>query len=353
MARWTGLEGDACSVILVGDVNLRKVTDPNAPFAQVQEVFDEADLQFGNCEGCFSDPTVEIPYKPGWFHPHRSTVKGLAVAGFDGVGCANNVHYGADAILESLGHLDQHGIAHTGAGEDREAARRPVVLERKGIQFGFLAYTSVFWPVGHAAGPGQPGVATIKGYTAYQPHPRVLEMPGAPAIVVSWPDEEELGAMQEDVKALRERVDVLVVSCHWGISGSPELADYQRTIGRAAIDAGADLVIGHHPHVPQGVEVYNGRAIFYSLGNFIFGWEQMTGRRDGLLVHGVVREKRLAKISLAPVWRNENGQPQLVSPECAEGQHVIRTVEELSTSLGTKLEVENEEIVVWSKSSSG
>ncbi len=349
MDQWIGLDGDALSIILVGDVNLRNVADPNAPFAHVQETFDAADLRFANCEGCFSDPTVEIPYKKGWFHPDRSTVEGLAVAGFDAVGCANNVHYGADAILESLSHLDRHGIPHTGAGEDRETARCPVVLERKGTRFGFLAYTSVFWPAGHAAGPGQPGVATLKGHTAYRPHHRVLEMPGAPAIVHSWPDGAELKAMQEDVQALRERVDVLVVSCHWGISGSQELADYQTAIGHAAIDAGADLIIGHHPHVPQGVEVYNGRVIFYSLGNFMFGWEQMAvPNREGLLVHCAVVEKALTKVSLAPVWRNEVGQPRNVSPAGTEGQHVVRTVEELSTPLGTDLQVAGEEVVVWS-----
>ncbi len=174
MVQWSDLDGDAFSVILVGDINLRNITDPSLPFAKVQKVLDEASLRFGNCEGCYADPSVEIPYKPGWFHADRSAIKGLVVAGFDVVGCANNVHYGADAILESLGHLDQHGIAHTGAGKDRESARAPAVLERNGTRFGFLAYTSVFWPVGHAAGPEQPGVATIKAHTAYRPLPRIL-----------------------------------------------------------------------------------------------------------------------------------------------------------------------------------
>ena len=348
MAQWSGLEGGALSVILVGDTNLRNVADPNVPFARVQEVFDAADLRFANCEGCYADPAVEIPYKIGWFHPDRSAVEGLAVAGLDAVGCANNVHYGADAILESLGHLDRHGIAHTGAGKDRASARQPVELEQSGVRFGFLAYTSVFWPVGHAAGPDQPGVATIKGHTAYQPHPRIPEMPGGPAIVVTWPDEEELREMQEDVKALRERVDLLVLSCHWGVSGSQERIDYQTAIGHAAIDAGADLVIGHHPHVPQGIEVYNGRVIFYSLGNFIFGWERMAARRrDGLLVHCAVQEKALTKVSFAPVWRNEKGQPELASPESPEGREIVHTVEELSRPLKTALSVEGEEIVVW------
>ena len=154
--------------------------------------------------------------------------------------------------------------------------------------------------------------------------------------------------MQEDVQALRERVDILTVSCHWGVSGSQELADYQPAVGHAAIDAGADLVIGHHPHVPQGVEVYRGRAIFYSLGNFMFGWERMAGgRRDSLLVHCAVREKALAKVSFVPVWRNEKGQPRTMSPESAEGASIVRTVQGLSKPLKTELKIEGEEVLVW------
>ena len=84
-------------------------------------------------------------------------------------------------------------------------------------------------------------------------------MPGAPAIVETWPDKKELKDMQASVQTLRNEVDVLVVSCHWGVSGSEEIVDYQQMIGHAAIDAGADIVIGHHPHVPQGIEVYKDR----------------------------------------------------------------------------------------------
>ena len=149
------------TMILVGDINLRNVTDPNLPFALVQTHLDSADLRFANCEGCYSDPTVEIPYKTGWFHPDRSAVEGFAVAGFDAVGCANNVHYGAEAVLESLSHLDRLGLAHTGAGKNREEARKPAIVEKDGTRFGFLSYTSVFWPVGAAATDTQPGVATI------------------------------------------------------------------------------------------------------------------------------------------------------------------------------------------------
>ena len=162
-------------------------------------------------------------------------------------------------------------------GINLEEARRPALVERAGVRLGFLSYTSVFWPVGHAAGRDAPGVATIKATTAYQPGPRALEMPGAPPVIVTTPDPSELEAMEMDVKNLRNRVDIVVVSCHWGVSGSNQVLDYQHAIGRAAISAGADIVIGHHPHVVQGIELWQGRPIFYSLGNFVFDWDRMRG----------------------------------------------------------------------------
>ena len=334
-------------MILVGDVNLRNVTNSQLPFAHVQTHLDGADLRFANCEGCYSDPTVEIPYKTGWFHPNRAAVEGLSVAGFDAVGCANNVHYGADAVLESLSHLDRLGITHTGAGKNREEARKPALVEKDGTHFGFLSYTSVFWPIGAAATDNQPGVATILGHTAYRAPRRIHEMPGAPAIVDTWPDKKELADMQASVAELRKQVDILVVSCHWGVSGSEETVDYQQMIGHAAIDAGADIIIGHHPHVPQGVEVYKNRAIFYSLGNFMFGWEKMKASHpEGLMVQAAIKDRKLTQVSVLPIYRNEQGQPQVVSTESPEGKSIVQTAVRLSRSFNTELEIEEDKIIV-------
>ena len=328
---------DTLSLLLVGDVNLRNVNDPRDLFSEMQKTFDDADVRFANCEGCYSDPTVELSYKNGWFHPASECVDGLSVAGFDAVGCANNVTFGEDAILESLGHLDRLGIAHTGAGSDRAEARRPAVVERDGTRFGFLAFTSVFWPAGHAAEPRQPGVSTIKAHTAYRPPRRALEMPGAPPDVVTWPDKEELAAAQADIESLRSSVDVLVMSFHWGISGSAETVAYQHDIAHAAIDAGADIVIGHHPHVIQGVEVYAGKPIFYSLGNFVFGWEKMAHRHpDGLLVLATIDSGAVSEVSLRPVCRDERGQPRLPASDSAEWRRVEDTVASLSSRWGTR-----------------
>lgn len=272
---------------------------------------------------------------------------GLAAAGFHAVSCASNVTYGADAILSSITTLDTCGIAHAGAGRTDAEARRPAIVERRGVRVGLLSYTSVFWPVGHAAGPHSPGVATIKATTAYQPHRRVHEMPGVAPIVITTPDPGELAMMITDVQQLRPQVDLLIVSCHWGVSGSSEVADYQQVVGRAAIDAGADLVFGHHPHVLQPVEVYRGRPIFYSLGNFAFDWEKMRGRNlDGLLVRCEVRGGACDQVSFVPVRRDDQNLIAIHTPADPFGAAIVARMGELSRPYGTTLQVEDGAVVV-------
>ena len=349
----TDTEGDAVTLLLVGDTNLQNRDHPAEAFSRVLPTLRAADVLFGHLEGLLSTPSAapavpDIPYKSGWRHSDPAMVEGLTAAGFAAVSCASNVTYGSSAILDSLAALEGAGIASCGAGRNLEEAHRPAVVLRNGISFGFLSYTSVFWPVGHAAGPATPGVATIKATSAYQPHPRTLEMPGVPPTVITRPDEQELQRMVENVRRLRERVDVVVVSCHWGVSESHQVTDYQRIIGRAAIDAGADVVIGHHPHVLQGVEIWHHRPIFYSLGNFAFDWDRkdMLARKDGLLVHCVIHRKRLAQVSFVPARRNNDNLIELLRPDERIGREMAEQVRSLSAEFGTELSVEGSEVVV-------
>jgi poly-gamma-glutamate capsule biosynthesis protein CapA/YwtB (metallophosphatase superfamily) len=333
-------------VDLVGDVNLKRDGKlDESVLTHVSAELSRADVRFGNLEGAFADPNVELPYKPGWFHCEPEMVnclKGL----FDGLACANNTHYGP-AIMESHSRLDQIGILHAGAGANRADARKPAIFKKGDTTFGLLSYTSVFWPIGHSATESSPGVASIKGYTSYEPSLRIIEMPGAPAVVHSWPDQADLAAVVEDIRELRKRVDTLVVYFHWGVSGSPEVTELEQIVGRAAVDSGADIVVGAHPHTPQAIEFYKGGVILYSMGNFCFGWKlHRLFTREGILARVKVSNGKVTGCSVVPVQRNEADQAVFLDPGTGDGKRIFESLAALCAKHGTKATVSGDEIVL-------
>src|SRR5437660_6244167 len=196
------------TMILTGEINLKTVTDPTVPFGRVTKELGEADLVFANLECLLADPPADYATHQAAFHTTREgfyagPVAGEApkLAGFDGVGGANNVTYGEDAIRASLARLQALGIPVTGAGLHREEAHRPLILEKRGVRFGFMQRTSIFWPRGQAAGPLAPGVATLAAHTAYQP--RVVNRPGVPPIILTMADDTELDKYIAELTALR------------------------------------------------------------------------------------------------------------------------------------------------------
>jgi len=143
------------------------------------------------------------------------------------------------------------------------------------VRVGVLQRSSVYWATDHEAHEDSPGIAVIQGHTAYhvptgrvQPRIPPANRPGVPPVIVTWADADYLAEFCTDIAALRAEVDIVVASCHWGLGREP-LA-YMTQIARGAIDAGADLVIGHGPHYTLPVEIYRGRPICYGLGNLSF-----------------------------------------------------------------------------------
>ena len=338
-------------MVLTGDVNLRNVTDPNRPFALVADTLAGADVVFGNLEGCLYDSEEQLPYKAGWRHAGTAGARALVRGGFDAVGCANNVTFGRDAVLSSLAHLDEMDVAHTGSGADRASARTPAILVRDGVRYGFVQYTTVFWPIGHEATDDAPGVATVKVHTAYEPNRRIAEMPGGPPTVVTWPDSESLRRCTEEIERLRGQTDVLVASFHWGVSGSEDAAQYQTALGRAAIDAGADLVMGHGPHVIQGIELYQGRPIFHSLGNFTFGWERMTRKWVGLMATVEIDSGNVSRVACSAVRPDGQGRTMLRTTQ--EESDAMDTLARLSRPFGTTLDTTTDPVPVIPSPKSG
>ncbi len=239
----------------------------------------------------------------------------MTSAGIGAVGIANNVHYG-EAIAGSIAQLDRIGILHTGAGKNLAAARAPAVVERGGVRFGFLQRSSVYWPTNHEARAEAAGIAVIKGHTAYQiPNSRLTpghyppNRPGLPPLIITWADAAYLAEFKKDIEALRPKVDILVASCHWGVGH--DVLQYMTEIAHAAIDAGADIVVGHGPHYPLPVEVYKGKPIFYGLGNLSFNTGhggRVHGDWIGMLVRIALERKAIAGATVQFVRHNERNE---------------------------------------------
>jgi poly-gamma-glutamate capsule biosynthesis protein CapA/YwtB (metallophosphatase superfamily) len=337
------------NLILTGDINLLGVTDPTIPFARVRDRLHAADVVFANLECCFYEPDGErSPDDEGFYAPLKAA-EALTIAGVHAVGNANNVNYGAPAIRSSLARLDELGILHTGAGVNSVEARKPVIVERDGVRFGFLQRTSVYWSHGHEATATYPGVAILKAHTAYRPQIeqlRTLTRPGMPPEVITWADPAALAQFREDMATLRSQADVVIASHHWGLDH--EVLDYQVEIAHTAIDAGADLVMGHGPHMPLGIEVYKGKPIFYGVGSFSFE----TGHRGrqhpdwiGLMLHVVVDNAALVRAAFSFV--RHNAQNETIFRPIAVEQAELDRLRRLSTRFATALEVEGDAAVVW------
>lgn len=264
----------AAKVVLTGDVNLMRVTDANVPFRHVAADLNAADVVFSNLECCLRRQQ-QTHANEGFFADPAVGGEALRLSGIRAVGIANNVNYGWDNISASIARLDEIGMVHTGAGANAAAARAPAVVERNGVRFGALQRSSVYWPTDHEAQADSPGIAVLKGHTAYHvPMGRIspdippANRPGIPPLVLTWADAAYLDELRKDVEALRPQVDILVGSFHWGLGREP--LQYMKEIAHAAIDAGADIIMGHGPHYPLPIEVYRGRPIFYGMGNLTF-----------------------------------------------------------------------------------
>lgn len=309
--------------------------------AGIETLLVGADVRFVNLEGLLVESSVDVTrpdigHKPNWRHCGRESVAALVGAGIDAVACANNVAFPGHALMESLGVLETAGVGHAGAGASFDEAHAPCVVTCGGVRVGLLAYSSIVFPFGHAAGATSPGIATLRAVTAYAPDGRCAEVPGRPPRVMTQPVDEDVLALTRDVVAARRVCDVVVVSVHWGLPGD-EVCDYQRTLGRAAVDAGADVVMGHGPHSVHGVEIYSGRPIFYSLGNLAFDWEAMRGRhRDGLVALCRIDGGRLGSVELHAVRRDEHND--IVIATGGASDEILKRVVRLSPGVGDAMQ---------------
>ncbi len=228
--------------------------DPALPFRKIAPLMAAADITFVNLESPFSD---RGPYYDSGliFHAAPETIAGLELAGVSIASTANNHSRdcGPHGVDFTIAWLRSHGIAPLGTSESEKETHRGVVLVRKGVRFGFL------------------------GYTFDQQNGNWRDIDKRIALT-------DMAALCRDVTALRKRADIVIVSMHNGVEYMPKSTKAQIAFAHAAIDAGATLVIGHHPHVVQPEEDYRSGLIFYSLGNFVFDQYQREATQQGEII---------------------------------------------------------------------
>jgi poly-gamma-glutamate synthesis protein (capsule biosynthesis protein) len=256
-----------------------------------------------------------------------------------------------------------------GAGADEDEAREPAIVERNGVKMAFLAYTSVLRD-GQAAGPGTAGMAPMRANTHYIADDY---QPGTPPTVVSVAHEPDLIALQNDIRKAKQQADVVIMSIHWGVRHVPKtIATYQPTVAHAAIDAGADLIVGHHAHIPKAIEVYKGKVCFYSIGNFltngvgrrqVFDWNlvwhrmasdylqegryiQPIGCERSMVAKAVFSKAGVERVSFVPVHINTRAQPAAVVPSDPKFLEMLDYMEWVSDQHAHQFRVEGDEIVV-------
>lgn len=314
-------ESGPVTLAVVGDLMLARGVDyyifsehrgdVTYPFAAVAERLRAADYTFANLESPLGLRGRPIPGKGIWFRARPETIEGIRFAGVDGVTVANNhiLDYDEENFRETLSLLRENGIGVTGGGEDLAAARAPLVADVKGVKVAFLGYSDfadLHWDASYkrsfAATASRPGVAPVREET-----------------------------LAEDIARAREAADVVAVAFHWGDEYMNHPNEKQVRLARRAIDLGADLVLGYHPHAIQGIERYKDGLIAYSLGNFV-----MDNQRRAVAEESMILEVRLTRGGLLdhrvlPV-RIRRGQPRILEGEAAKA--LMDKIERISAGLG-------------------
>jgi poly-gamma-glutamate capsule biosynthesis protein CapA/YwtB (metallophosphatase superfamily) len=313
----SALPAEAGTVVLtlVGDIMLAGSASSTLsregyeyPFAATAPILRGSDIAVGNLETPIAHEGVEFTGKKFRFKANPKAASAISKAGFSVLTLANNhiMDFGAQGLAETRQNLKKENILYTGAGRNLAEARIPALIEKNGQKIAFLAY-SLTHPAEFYAGPEQPGTA-----------------PGYPRF------------FQEDIKKAKACADYVVVSFHWGTENATFPKPYQIGVARMAIDAGADVVVGHHPHVLQGIERYKGRLILYSLGNFAFG--SMSRNAETSVMAKIVLDHGVREVELFPlnVMNTEvRYQPALLKG--SRGKRVIFHLQELSRRWNTEI----------------
>jgi len=238
-------------------------------FVATRDLLRAADIVFGQIETSFAERGTRLPQARHAVLARPDGAAALGRAGFNVVSMAGNhvLDWGNEAFFETKANLEAAGLQICGAGANIAEARKPARFTLPdGTRVAILAYSSIL-PQAYWADERRPGCAPMRAFTHYEQIEH--DQPGTPARIHTWPHREDLAAMEADIRKAKAEADVVLVSQHWGIHFvRASIADYQRDVARAAISAGADAILGGHPHILKGCELIDGKPVFHSLCNF-------------------------------------------------------------------------------------
>ncbi len=358
------------TLLAVGDIRVDR-EDPDSIFAHVAPVIKQGDIAFAQLEAAYSERgACAVNLTPG-FKASPRNVPAIAHAGFNIISVASNhsADYGPDAFCDTIDILRENKITVIGGGRNIDEARTPAIFKFDDTRVAFLAYNAILQP-GYEARRDWPGMAPLRVKTFYE---QVDWQPGTPPRIWTIPDAEDVRAILNDIRRTREKADIVVVSMHWGVHWLPDPAMYQTEVGHKVIDAGADLILGHHTHRLNPIEVYNGKVIFYGLGGFAFEVKvnredpyaqvmrrfyldqpppnpaKEISRKHSVIVKCEISDKKLQKVSFRPTTANENAQPRVLSLAEKAGKEIVDYLTKSSAELNAKLTVLGDEVVIEGK----
>jgi hypothetical protein len=365
-------------IAAVGDV-ATKAEFPGDNFDLVMDQLRDADIRFAQCERVYSErgsfqgqglaPHVRQ-------HPRMAETYKTVPIEVVGVGGNHTGDWGPEAAEDTIAAFEALGLHPIGAGRTIAEARTPRIIGANGMRVAFLGYASVLLPQ-YWATEDRTGATPMRAKTYYEPYEY---QPGAPLRIVTIPHQQDLEDLQADVRRAKEQADAVVVSFHWGVHWiAKPLADYQPIVAHAAVDAGASVILGHHPHVVQAIEAYRQAVIFYSLGNFSFyrrpgspnylcpqGEFEFKDAYDfdldpghffahnrhfgeGYLFYVDLDRNGVRKVSLIPTPVNEKGQAKQVQPGSEPFESAHRYLEWVSDSIDgglTEVRVDGDRLVL-------
>lgn len=264
--------GDVLMASKVEDILKQKGYD--YPYTNVKDFLSKPDYTIANLETPITTRGI-VQNKDYVYRSSPMSLPALKASGIDLVNLANNhvMDYGTEGLLDTMDALDQEGVKRVGAGKDLEEAYRPVIVEKAGVKIAFFGFSRVVPEASWKAGPGHPGVAETYSY----------KLP------------------VEAIQKAKESADLVVVVTHWGVERSDNPDKNQKDLAHRYIDAGADLIVGGHPHVLQGFEQYKGKWIAYSLGNFIFTTNDTPKTWETVILEAACSKDKQCDIHLVPI----------------------------------------------------